>query len=105
MSESVLEFASTWYQPLIGALHVLGIAWFGATLFADAPVLRRIGILWMLGTGVLLYFANAAHVTHSIAFHIKLGLLASLIFIRRPRALVLSLWIAVVFFSRMIAYF
>ena len=99
------DFWSTWYQPLIGALHVLGIAWFGATLFADAPRLRRIGIVWMLATGVLLYVANTEHVTHSVAFDIKLALLLVLIFVRRPRALVLSLWISVIFFSRMIAYF
>jgi hypothetical protein len=105
MSEFAVDFWGTWYQPLIGALHVLGIAWVGATLFVEAPLLRRIGILWMLATGVLLYLANAAHVTHSVAFHIKLALLLGLVFVRRPRWLVLGLWIAVIFFSRMIAYF
>lgn len=98
------EFVSTWYQPLIGALHVVGIAWFGGSLFSDAPLMRRIGIVWMLATGALLYIANAAHVTHSVAFHIKLVLLIALIFVRRPRWLILSLWIAVIFASRMIAY-
>ncbi len=105
MSEALSEFGSTWYQPLIGALHVLGIAWFGATLFSDAPLMRRIGIAWMLATGILLYIANAAHVTHSMAFHIKLALLIALIFVRKPQWLVLSSWIAVIFFSRMTAYF
>jgi hypothetical protein len=99
------EFWLTWDQPLIGALHVLGIAWFGATLFTDAPVLRRIGLVWLLATGFALFALNHAHVTHSIAFHIKLALLLALIFVRRPRWLVVSLWIAVIFASRMIAYF
>ncbi|MEI9812238.1 MAG: hypothetical protein WDO18_06010 [Acidobacteriota bacterium] len=99
------DFWLTWYQPLIGALHVLGIALFGGTLFADAPILRRIGIVWMLLTGALLYAVNAAHVAHSVAFHLKLALLAALLFVRRPRWLVLGLWIAVIFASRGVAYF
>jgi hypothetical protein len=105
MSETLLEWGATWYQPLIGALHVLGIAWFGGSLFVDVPWMRRMGIAWMLATGVLLYFENRAHVTHSLAFHVKLALLIGLIFVRRPQWLVLSLWIAVIFASRMIAYF
>jgi hypothetical protein len=34
----------------------------------------------------------------------KLGLLVALMFVRRPRWLVLSLWAAVIFASRGIAY-
>jgi len=99
------EFIAIWYQPLIGALHVLGVAWFGATLLADAPRLRRIGLVWMLATGALLFAANAARVYESNFFRLKLALLVTLIFIRKPRWLELALWTAVVFASRGIAYF
>jgi hypothetical protein len=99
------EFWETWYQPLIGALHVLGVAWFGVTLLVETPVLRRIGFLWMLATGALLVAANPSHIFASVSFRIKLALLVALIFVRRPRWLVLSLWAAVIFASRGIAYF
>lgn len=99
------EFAAIWYQPLLGALHVLGIAWFGATLLVEASVLRRIGLAWMLATGVLLFAANAERVYASTSFRIKLALLVALLFVRRPHWLVLTLWVAVIFASRGIAYF
>jgi hypothetical protein len=99
------EWWQTWYQPVIGALHVLGIAWFGATILTDAPALRKIGLIWTLSTGALLFAANPAHVFASQSFRIKLALLAALIFVHRPRWLVLTLWVAVIFASRGIAYF
>lgn len=99
------DFLDTWYQPILGAVHVLGIAWFGTTIFTDATLLKRIGLIWMLATGILLVAANPSHVFASSAFRIKLGLLAALIFVRRPRWLTLCLWIAVIFASRGIAYF
>lgn len=105
MPEALLDFASTWYQPLIGALHVLGIAWFGGALFADAPVLRRAGIVWMLATGLMLFGLNATRLYNSTASWIKMALLAALLFVRGPRWLILSLWVAVIFASRLIAYF
>jgi hypothetical protein len=99
------EFFEVWYQPLIGALHVLGIAWFGAALLTDAPKLRRLGLAWMLGTGALLFAMNAERVYASTSFRIKLGLLLTLMFVRRPRWLILALWAAVIFAARGIAYF
>jgi hypothetical protein len=94
-----------WYQPALGALHVLGIALFGATLLTDAPVLRRIGLAWMLCTGALLFAMNAERVYASTSFRVKLALLLLLIFVRKPRWLVLTLWAAVIFAARGIAYF
>lgn len=105
MPESIGDLWETWYQPAIGALHVLGIAWFGAAVFATVPALRRIGISWMLATGVLLVLANPSHVLAGVAFWIKLALLAVLFFVRRPLWLTLTLWAAVIFASRGIAYF
>ena len=94
-----------WYQPALGALHVLGVAWFGASLWTDAPRLRWWGSMWMLVTGALLFAANAERVFASTSFRIKLVLLVALVLVRKPLWLVLSLWAAVVFASRGIAYF
>jgi hypothetical protein len=99
------EFISIWYQPALGALHVLGIAWFGATLFVDAPALRRIGFTWMLVTGALLFAVNMERVYASTSFRLKVALLLAMLFVRRPQWMVLALWVAVVFASRGIAYF
>jgi hypothetical protein len=99
------EFWDTWRQPLIGALHVLGVAWFGVTVLSNVPLLRKIGLLWMLATGTLLFAFNAAHVYASTAFRIKLALLGVLFFVRSPRWLIMTLWVAVIFASRGIAYF
>jgi hypothetical protein len=105
MSEALFDFWLTWYQPLIGALHVLGIAWFGGALFADAPLMRRIGIVWMVATGLILFTLNTTRIYGSTAFRIKMVLLAALLFIRGPRWLVLSLWAGVILAARLIAYF
>jgi hypothetical protein len=99
------EWLETWYQPTLGALHVLGVAWFGTTLFTDTAKLRVVGLSWMLATGVLLMAANPSHVLASNSFRIKLALLAALISVRHPRWVVVSIWIAVIFASRGIAYF
>ncbi len=99
------EFWTTWYQPLLGALHVLGIAAFGGALLADAPALRRIGLAWMLATGVLLYLVNAERLIASTSLRIKLVLIALAVFVKGPRWLILSLWAAVIFAARGIAYF
>jgi hypothetical protein len=99
------DFFEVWYQPLLGALHVLGIAWFGATLWTDAPRLRRFGLLWMLSTGAVLFALNVDRLTASTSFRIKLALLLALVFVRNPRWLVWTIWGAVIFASRGIAYF
>ncbi|MEO8096371.1 MAG: hypothetical protein ABI811_01625 [Acidobacteriota bacterium] len=104
----MFEFLAVWYQPAIGALHVLGIAWFGGMLLTEDRGLRTwrwAGLVLMLATGILLFTANAAHVWNSSSFRIKLLLLLALVFVRQPRWLVLTLWAAVVFASRGIAYF
>ena len=105
MSEFVVDLWATWYQPLIGALHVLGIAWFGASLFVNAPKMRRVALGWMVLTGALLLAANAERVLASTAFRLKLALMMAAILTPRPRWLILGLWAAVVFASRGIAYF
>ena len=52
---------STWGFPILGALHVLGIAWFGGALFfPPARLWRRIGLATILATGVLLNISQQA---------------------------------------------
>jgi hypothetical protein len=99
------EFIVIWYQPLLGALHVLGVAAFGATLLTHAPILRRIGLAWMLSTGVLLYLANAERLASNKVLWLKLGLVALAVAMKGPRWLTLALWAAVIFAARWIAYF
>jgi general stress protein CsbA len=104
MFETLFE---TWWVPFVGALHVLGIAWFGGTVLFDDPRLTRwrwVGLALMLLTGVLLFAANPSRTWASTAFRIKLVLLAALWF-AKPRWLVLTLWAAVIAASRGIAYF
>ena len=99
---------AVWYQPVIGALHVLGIAWFGAMLLVQDRSLRRwrwVGLALMLITGTLLFAANASHVAASWSFRIKLLVLLGLCFVQKPRWLVVGLWALAVFASRGIAYF
>jgi len=86
---------STWGFPIVGALHVLGIAWFGgALLVADlrrmgvalrseplAEVARplrwwmRTGLAAMLLTGGLLFWVEPLKCYQSTAFRAKMGLL------------------------------
>jgi DMSO reductase anchor subunit len=104
LPESLLDFWDVWHQPALGALHVLGIAWFAGALFADAPRMRRVGIVWMLLTGVALFALNPARIAASASFRVKLVLLVVLLFIRQPRWLVLAMWVGVIFASRWMAY-
>ena len=100
---------STWGFPIIAAIHVLGIAWFGGVLLA--PHLKRgdspwkHGYRWALGfmiaTGLVLFYMAPVHCYESWAFRAKMGLLAlSLV----PRAS-LACWIGMIFAGRGIAFF
>jgi hypothetical protein len=98
------EWVEIWWQPLVGALHVLGVAWFGAAVFVEARTLRRVALGWMLATGGALWAANFARVSTSRFFWVKLALLGALAAIRRPRWLLWSLWAGVIVAARGIAY-
>jgi hypothetical protein len=110
---------STWAVPIIGAIHVLAIAWFGgAVLIQDAGrnnELRRfrwIGLSILLVTGGLLFWSQPLRLYYSQFFRLKmLGLVlaavAALLPARYDRwamALSLALWAAVILASRGIAY-
>lgn len=96
-----------WYVPILGAMHVLGIAWFGGMALFDDPRWSRwrwAGLALMLMTGALLFAANPSRTWASTSFRIKLGLLLALWF-AKPRWLALTLWAFVIAASRGIAYF
>ena len=96
---------STWGFPILGALHVLGIAWFGGALFfLPARAWRRIGLAVMLGTGALLFAVEPLKCYHSAAFWIKMALLG-MIRVNPLRRLSLVLWAAVIVAARGIAFF
>jgi hypothetical protein len=127
------------YYPILGGLHLLGIAWFGGmVLMGDLSVLglglthepiaevwsqfRRwkwIGLVVMLLSGGLLWWAEPVVCYKSISFRVKLALLAlvginALAFRKgvtltsreaKFRACVsLLLWVALVFAGRGIAF-
>jgi hypothetical protein len=100
---------STWAVPVIAAIHVLAIGWFGGTVLIPDPWLRRwrfVGLAVMLITGALLFWSQPVRLYGSVFFRIKVVLLLILaVSARFPRIVSLSLWIAVIFAARGIAYF
>jgi hypothetical protein len=100
---------STWGYPIISALHVLGLAWFGGTILVSpfVPELRRwrrAGIALMLVTGAVLFWLQPAQYYTSISFGVKMVLLALVLFMRPERPLSLVMWVAIIFASRGIAF-
>jgi len=108
---STLLRESTWGFTILGALHVLGIAWFGgAVLFSVMPRWQRIGAVWMLATGALLFWLEPLKCYNSISFCIKMLLLlmlasTALLPSKLARAASLILWAAVILASQGIAFF
>jgi len=114
---------STWAVPIIGAVHVLAIAWFGGTvLIRDSglvSVLRRFrwtGLSILLFTGALLFWSQPLRLYYSQFFRLKMLLLVILLmwtgsssllparYGRMAMALSLVLWAGVILASRGIAY-
>jgi hypothetical protein len=109
LSEAISQ--SIWGFPIVGALHVLAIALFAGTLLVSVEVqwLKRIGLTVLLVTGVLLFMSGAVRYYDSIFFRIKMVLLV-LILLNAwigPRKLwvSLTLWAAVIFAARGIAFY
>ncbi len=108
---STLLRESTWGFTILGALHVLGIAWFGGALLVPAMRTgRRMGAAWMLLTGALLFWLEPLKCYHSLSFRLKMVLLLSLAcpaFLPSKFAMAasLTLWAAVIFASQGIAFF
>jgi len=106
---------STWAVPIIGAIHVLAIAWFGGSVLVNDVRLRRFrwtGLAILLFTGALLFWSQQLRLYYSDFFRAKMLLLvligvSALLPARHARvamALSLALWAAVIFASRGIAY-
>lgn len=106
---------STWSVPIIGAIHVLAIAWFGGTVLVRDPQLRRlrwIGLSILFATGALLFWSQPLRLYYSQFFRLKILLLiliggSSLLparYARLAMALSLALWAGVILASRGIAY-
>jgi len=106
---------STWGVPIIGAIHVLAIAWFGGSVLLNDSRLRRfrwIGLAILLITGALLFWSQPLRLYYSQFFRLKIVLMMLTIgtallparYDRLAMALALVLWAAVIFASRGIAY-
>lgn len=106
---------STWGVPIIGAIHVLAIAWFGGSVLVNDVRLRRFrwtGLVILLFTGALLFWSQPLRLYYSDFFRAKMLLLvliglSALLPARHSRlamAFSLALWAAVIFASRGIAY-
>jgi hypothetical protein len=108
---STLLRESTWGFTILGALHVLGIAWFGgAVLFSGLRPWKRIGAVWMLLTGALLFWLEPLKCYNSISFRVKVLLLLLLVFAaflppKLAGPVSLTLWAGVILASQGIAFF
>jgi len=102
---------STWGFPVLAALHVLALAWFGGTLVLRGETAAQLGAWrWtdgalLLGTGALLFCIEPVKCYESVSFRVKMGLLLLAAVTPRRRALALLLWAAVVFAARGIAFY
>ena len=106
---------STWAVPIIGAIHVLAIAWFGGSVLTNDPGLRRfrwIGLAILVATGALLFWSQPLRLYYSQFFRVKMLLLlltgvSAMLPPRHARLatiLSLALWACVILASRGIAY-
>jgi hypothetical protein len=112
---------STWAYPLIGALHVLGVAWFGGGVLLsilcrhNRELRPRGAFLWtgaivMLVSGALMFMIEPLRCATSYAFGAKMLLLIALAAANRVRTkvrvpLTLTLWAGVFLAARGIAFF
>ena len=100
---------STWGYPIIAAVHVLGIAWFGGTILVSqfVPELRgwrRAGLALLLLSGLILFWLHPVQYYHSIGFRVKVLLLILLAFAKPASRIAFVLWVAVIFAARGIAF-
>jgi len=99
---------STWGYPIISAIHVLGIAWFGGTILVSsdqARWMRRIGLTLLITTGVILFLLHPAMYFSSAFFRLKMVLLAAVLWVRPTSALSLALWGGIIVAARGTAFF
>ena len=105
---------STWGFPILSAIHVLAIAWFGGPvvipkLAAKLKNFQRLGLAILLLTGTLLFWLEPVKCYKSLPFRIKIGFVlvvcVSPWLPQRPYAVFRwGIWLAILFASRWIAY-
>jgi len=100
---------STWGYPIISAIHVLAIAWFGGTVLISqfVPELRRwryFGLAVLLISGVILFWLHPMRYSNSISFRVKMLLLIVLTRTKPASPVSLALWTAIILASRGIAF-
>jgi hypothetical protein len=114
MIPGIAELAeSTWGVPIVGALHVLAIAWFGASVLPleftrGLRKARWIGLGLLVLTGIVLYATQPVRYDASSAFRVKMGLLLMLGvngWTVRNRVVTLGVLAGMILASRGIAYF
>jgi hypothetical protein len=98
---------STWGVPIVGALHVLGVAWFGGLVLVEGlRKWRWFAAVYLGVTGIVLFLANPVRTWDSLAFRIKLALLVVILLLpARARRVTIALFAAVILASRGIAFF
>src|SRR5690348_12362282 len=93
---------STWGFPILAALHVLALAWFGAILVIRGEIAAQLrpwkwlAVALLLGTGALLFWIEPVKCYQSLSFRLKLLFLILLAVTPRTRlgaGLSLMLWI------------
>jgi hypothetical protein len=72
---------STWGYPILAAIHVLGLAWFGGAVLKDLPAGKRMGLVFMTVTGAVLFYMSPVRCYQSYAFRIKILLLLTAVFV------------------------
>jgi hypothetical protein len=100
---------STWGYPIISAIHVLAMAWFGGTVLVaslepDLRKLSRAGLGLALVSGAILFWMHPFQYYGSMSFRVKLVLLLVLAGMKRCGTASLILWAAIIFASRGIAF-
>jgi len=96
---------STWGFPILAALHVVMLAWFGAVLLLPgSPRARQWAVGMLIATGAILFALQPVRYASNPVFLLKLALIAAAIAIGQRRWSSV-LWIAVICAARAIAYF
>jgi hypothetical protein len=100
---------SIWGYPIIGAVHVLAVVWFGGTVLvsewsAELSAIRRIGLALILVSGFMLFLLHPSQYANSYSFRLKMALLILLTRTKTASPVSLILWIAVIFAARGIAF-
>ena len=105
MSLQIFLRESTWGYPIISAIHVLAIAWFGGTVLISqfGPELRRwryIGLAVLVISSVILFWLHPMRYSNSISFRVKMLLLIVLTRTKPASPVSLALWTAIILASR-----